>query len=167
MPGDGATLNVGAGRGGARQGRRRSAQRALAGESFEKLAAELSDAPSQANAGLIGPLSLDDLSPELRKLIEAMKVGDDHARCSARRAGYQILKLESIDAAPRRCRSSRRASRSASACSPTSGSAEFEKYLEQLRAQAIIEWKNAELKKAYERGAEAGRSAAAGASRRS
>ena len=31
---------------------------------------DLSDAPSKANAGLIGPLSLNDLSPDLRKLIE-------------------------------------------------------------------------------------------------
>ena len=34
---------------------------------------------------------------------------------------------------PRRCRSTRRASRSASTCSPTSGKAEFEKYLDKLR----------------------------------
>ena len=29
---------------------------------------------------------------------------------------------------------------------------EFQKYLEKLRSQAIIEWKNPELKKAYEEG---------------
>ena len=29
---------------------------------------------------------------------------------------------------------------------------EFEKYLKKMRAQAIIEWKNADLKKAYEQG---------------
>ena len=47
-----------------RRGRRRETirRRALAGESFEKLAADLSDAPSRANAGLIGPLNLNDLS---------------------------------------------------------------------------------------------------------
>src|SRR6266540_434111 len=38
------------------------------GESFEKLAAEVSDAPSKANAGLIGPISLNDLSADLRKM---------------------------------------------------------------------------------------------------
>ena len=77
MPGDGTAAQ-----------RRRTTRRAkakaeeirkrvrLAGESFEKLAAELSDAPSKANGGLIGPLSVDDLSPELRKLIEPMKPGD-------------------------------------------------------------------------------------------
>src|SRR5256885_13968705 len=49
--------------------------RILAGESFDKLAADVSDAPSKANAGLIGPLTLNDLPPELRKLIEPLKVG--------------------------------------------------------------------------------------------
>jgi len=40
------------------------------GDSFEKLAAAASDSPSKANSGLIGPLSVNDISPELRKLIE-------------------------------------------------------------------------------------------------
>ena len=34
------------------------------------------DSPSKANAGLIGPLSVNDISPDLRKLIEGMKAGD-------------------------------------------------------------------------------------------
>ena len=29
---------------------------------------------------------------------------------------------------------------------------EFQKYLEKLRAEAIIDWKNQEIKKAYEQG---------------
>src|SRR5262245_53340671 len=40
-------------------------QRALNGESFEKLAADMSDAASRANAGLIGPINLQDVSPEV------------------------------------------------------------------------------------------------------
>jgi len=35
--------------------------RAAAGESFEKLATDFSEAPSKANAGLIGPISVNDL----------------------------------------------------------------------------------------------------------
>ena len=42
--------------------------RAVGGERFEKLAADVSDAPSKANAGLIGPLNLNDLSADLRKI---------------------------------------------------------------------------------------------------
>ena len=58
----------GEGRGAAR-GRR-------AGEAFAKLAAEVSDAPSKANGGLVGPLTADELDPGVRKLIEALKPGD-------------------------------------------------------------------------------------------
>src|SRR4029077_11507069 len=46
------------------------------GESFEKLAAEVSDSPPRDKAGLIGPLSVNDISPDLRTLIESMKPGD-------------------------------------------------------------------------------------------
>src|SRR5262249_13010876 len=49
--------------------------RAQSGENFMKLAEDSSDAPSRANAGLIGPLNLNDLSPDLRKLIEPLKAG--------------------------------------------------------------------------------------------
>src|SRR5262249_14556673 len=45
-------------------------------EEFEKLAAELSDAASKANSGLIGPISLSDVSPDLKKLLDTMKPGD-------------------------------------------------------------------------------------------
>jgi len=125
-------------------------QRALNGESFEKLAADLSDAPSRTNAGLIGPLNLNDISPELRKRLEQMKVGDitDPLRTPT---GYQILKLDG---------------RSDSETTPFEQARdqigdkvftdkrkeEFEKYMEKLRAQAIIDWKNQDLKKAYQEG---------------
>src|ERR1051325_11727505 len=46
------------------------------GENFEKLAGEVSDSPSKANGGLIGPLSVNDIAPDLRKLIEKMKPGE-------------------------------------------------------------------------------------------
>ena len=68
--------------------------RALAGESFEKLAADVSDSASRANGGLIGPIKLDDLSADLRKIIEAMKIGEVSEPLRTTR-GYQILKLES------------------------------------------------------------------------
>ena len=51
-------------------------KRALAGEPFARLAAEVSDAPSKANGGLIGPISRDELAPALQKQIDAMKVGE-------------------------------------------------------------------------------------------
>ena len=120
------------------------------GESFEKLAADVSDSPSKANGGLIGPLSVNDLSPDLRKLVEAMKAGDVSELVRTTR-GYQILKLESIT--PTQTLPLEQAREQISERVFTDKrKAEFQKYLEKLRAQAIIEWKNEDVKKAYEEG---------------
>src|SRR5207248_1391658 len=62
--------------------------RAVAGESFEKLASDLSDSPSRSNAGLIGPISVKDLSPDFQKLIASMKPGDITEPIRTQR-GYQ------------------------------------------------------------------------------
>jgi parvulin-like peptidyl-prolyl isomerase len=124
--------------------------RALAGESFEKLAADLSESASRANAGLIGPINLDDLSADLRKIIEAMKVGEVAEPLRTAR-GYQILKLES--STPTRITPFEQA-REQIANSVLAGKreGEFVKYLERLRSQAIIEWKNTDVQKAYDEG---------------
>jgi peptidyl-prolyl cis-trans isomerase SurA len=120
------------------------------GESFEKLAAEVSDSPSKANAGLIGPLSVNDISPELRKLIEAMKQGDVSELVRTAR-GYQILKLETIT--PTQTMSLEQAREQISERVFTDKrKAEFQKYLQKLRTQAIIEWKNEDVRKAFEEG---------------
>ena len=151
VPGDGTTINVGedeAVRAKAQQIR----QRALAGESFEKLAADLSDAPSRANAGLIGPLNLDELSPDLRTRIEGMKVGDVSELLRAPR-GYQILKLDSMTPAETMPFEKAREEISTRVFTDKQR-AELQKFLGTLRAQAIIEWKNPDLKKAYDAGLE-------------
>ena len=120
------------------------------GESFEKLAAEVSDSPSKANAGLIGPLSVNDISPELRKLIEAMKQGEVSELVRTAR-GYQILKLETIT--PTQTMSLEQAREQISERVFTDKrKAEFQKYLQKLRTQAIIEWKNEDVRKAFEEG---------------
>jgi peptidyl-prolyl cis-trans isomerase SurA len=120
------------------------------GESFEKVAAEVSDSPSKANAGLIGPLSVNDISPELRKLIEAMKPGEVSELVRTAR-GYQILKLETIT--PTQTMSLNQAREQISERVFTDKrKAEFQKYLQKLRAQAIIEWKNEDVRKAFEEG---------------
>jgi peptidyl-prolyl cis-trans isomerase SurA len=120
------------------------------GESFEKLAAEVSDSPSKANAGLIGPLSVNDISPELRKLIESMKPGDISELVRTPR-GYQILKLETIT--PTQTLTVDQAREQISERVFTDKrKAEFQKYLQKLRTQAIIEWKNEDVRKAFEEG---------------
>jgi peptidyl-prolyl cis-trans isomerase SurA len=120
------------------------------GENFEKLAAEISDSPSKANAGLIGPLSVNDLSPDLRKLVEPMKAGDVSEPVRTTR-GYQLLKLETIT--PTQTMTLEQAREQISEHVFTDKrKAEFQKYLQKLRAQAIIEWKNEDVKKAFEEG---------------
>jgi parvulin-like peptidyl-prolyl isomerase len=151
VPGDGATINVGLDE-EAREKATQIRQRALNGESFEKLASEMSDAPSRANAGLIGPLNLSDLSTDLQKLIGGMKVGDVTTVLRAQR-GYQILKLEASTAAETLPFEQAREQISERVYNEKRR-AEFEKYLTRLRAEAIIDWKNEELKKAYQLGLE-------------
>ena len=150
VPGDPKVMNVAADEAArARAGEIRS-RVTTGGESFEKLAADVSDSPSKANAGLIGPLSVNDLSPELRKLVESMKAGDVSEPVRTTR-GYQLLKLEAIT--PTQTMTIEQAREQISEHVFTDKrKAEFQKYLAKLRAQAIIEWKNEDVKKAYEEG---------------
>lgn len=121
-----------------------------AGENFEKLAADVSDAPSKANGGLIGPISLNDLSPDFRNVVEAMKVGDVSPPLRTTR-GYQILKLES--STPSQTLPFEVAREQIGERVVTGKRRqEFDKYLAKLRSQAIIEWKNQDVKKAYDEG---------------
>jgi len=149
VPGDGQTVNVGRDE-EARAKITTIRQRAMNGDSFEKLAADLSDAPSRTNAGLIGPLSMTDLSPDLQKLIEPMKPGDITQPMRGPR-GYQILKLETATAAETKSFDEAREEIS-NRVFTDKRRVEFEKYLDKLRAQAIIEWKNPDVKKAYDQG---------------
>jgi peptidyl-prolyl cis-trans isomerase SurA len=124
--------------------------RIVAGERFEKLAGEVSDAPSKSNAGLIGPLSLNDVSPDLRKVIEGLKPGgfSDVIRTTR---GYQIFELESSTPAETLPFEQAR-ERIGDRVFTGKRLEEFDKYKQKLRQQAIIEWKNAEVKKAYDAG---------------
>ena len=150
VPGDPKVINVAADEAvRARAGQIRN-RVTTGGENFEKLAADVSDSPSKANAGLIGPLSVNDLSPELRKLVESMKAGDVSEPVRTTR-GYQLLKLEAIT--PTQTMTIEQAREQISEHVFTDKrKAEFQKYLAKLRAQAIIEWKNEDVKKAYEEG---------------
>src|SRR5262249_10887312 len=117
---------------------------------FDKVAAEASEAPSKANGGLIGPISLNDISPDLRKLIEGMKVGDVSTVIRTSR-GFQILKLET--STPVQTASFEQAREQiADRVFTDKRKGEYAKYLDKLRAQAIIEWKNDDIKRAFEEG---------------
>ena len=121
--------------------------RLVGGDNFEQLVTDVSDSPTKATGGLIGPLNVDDLSADIRKIIDPLKTGDLTEVLHTAR-GYQILKLESRtdnqtvpfeqahDQINNRLVADKRRQ-------------EFEKYLVKLRAQAIIDWKNQDVKKAY------------------
>jgi peptidyl-prolyl cis-trans isomerase SurA len=151
VPTDGQTVSVGLDE-EAKAKAEKIRARAVGGESFEKLAADLSEAPSRANAGLIGPLSLNDLSPDVRKLIASMKTGDVTEVLRGNK-GYQLLKLESMTAAETLPFQEAREDIS-NRVFTDKRKQEFDKYLQRLRSEAIIEWKNTEIQKAYELGVE-------------
>ena len=122
--------------------------RLLGGEPFPRLAADFSAAPSRANGGLIGPLRQDELAPAFQKVLEPMKVGDITEPIRTTR-GYQLLKLESRTET--RVRSFADARNDiADRVADTKRQGELQKYLERLRSQATVTWRNDELKRAYE-----------------
>ena len=125
-------------------------KRAVAGEPFAQLASDSSDAPSKANGGLIGPISRDDLAPEFQKLLDAMKPGEITQPLRTQR-GYSIIKLESATARKVKTLDEARPE-IADKIAGQKRQGQMEKYLEQLRQQAIIDWKNDEIKKAFEIG---------------
>jgi peptidyl-prolyl cis-trans isomerase SurA len=122
--------------------------RILAGEDFGKVATEVSAAPSKSTGGLIGPINVSELSEQLQTLLKTMKPGQVTAPNRVAK-GYQILKLETIkeasvqafedvqDLVSERVHTDRQRQ-------------EVRKFLARVRGQAIIEWKNAELKRAYD-----------------
>jgi peptidyl-prolyl cis-trans isomerase SurA len=122
--------------------------RLAAGEDFAKVAGETSAAASKANGGLIGPISVNEVSESIQQLVQSMKPGDITQPIRTTR-GYQIFKLEALkqsavqpfenvrDLVAERVHGQRQRQ-------------EVQKFITRVRSQAIIEWKNAELQKAYE-----------------
>jgi peptidyl-prolyl cis-trans isomerase SurA len=125
-------------------------ERIIKGEAFEKVAAEVSDAPSKANGGLIGPISRDEMNEELLKMLSKMKVGDLTPVVNTA-TGAQFFKLESsIESTTLPFEAAR--GRIADRISGEKIGVEFKKYMSRLRSQALIEWKSEDLKKAWEIG---------------
>lgn len=146
VPGDGKSVNVGLDEEAKRKAES-IRERALKGESFEKLA-DLSDAPSKANGGLIGPISRGDLEANFAKMLATMKVGDISPVLRTP-AGYDIVKLESATEA--RVLPYEEARRQiADKVAAGKQQAAFDAYIKKLRAAAIIDWKVPELKKLYD-----------------
>jgi parvulin-like peptidyl-prolyl isomerase len=123
-------------------------KRLIGGEPFARLAGEVSDSSSKANGGLIGPVNHNELATPLQALIDKMKVGDITEPMRTTR-GYQILKLESRTDTQIRSFDEARGDIS-DKVGEQKMLGERLKYLEKLRTQATITFRNDELKKAYD-----------------
>ena len=122
----------------------------LAGEPFPRLAAEYSDSGSKANGGLVGPLSKSDLSEDLQKAIAGLKEGGVTPVLRTAR-GYQVVKIEKLqDSTTKPFEDAK--NEIADKIANEKRKVEFDKFLERLRGEAIIDWKNDDLKKAYDIG---------------
>jgi parvulin-like peptidyl-prolyl isomerase len=128
--------------------------RIIRGEDFGKVAAEVSDAPSKANTGLIGPIARSELAPALSKLLDNLKPGEVTQPLRTAR-GYQLIKLETMSVSEVEPFEQVR-DKIADRVYDEKRRGELVKYLVRLRAQAIIEWKNEELRKMYEQQVAAG-----------
>jgi peptidyl-prolyl cis-trans isomerase SurA len=123
-------------------------KRVLGGEPFEKVAEAESAAPSKTTGGLIGPLNQAELAPALQQLLAKMKPGDVTEPLRSPK-GYQLLKLDAVTE-PKVLSAEEAHDKIADRLYDQKRVAEMKKYLAKLRSQAIIEWKNDELQKAYE-----------------
>ena len=134
--------------------------RIVGGEDFAKVAAEVSSAASKSNGGLIGPIAVKELSPALQQLLQKMKPGEVTQPIRAAK-GVQLLKLETITAPATRAFENVR-DLVADKVYGERQQAEVRKFMERVRGQALIVWKNEELKKAYEQQVKNAQSSAGG-----
>jgi parvulin-like peptidyl-prolyl isomerase len=127
-------------------------KRLTSGEPFARLAAEFSASGSKANGGLIGPINHDELDPRLQKILDGMQVGDVSEPLRTQR-GYQLLKIESRTETRVKTFEQARGEIS-NRVAEQKRQVELLKYLDQLREQATVSWRNDDLKKAYEQALE-------------
>lgn len=127
--------------------------RALKGEDFAKIVGEVSDGGSKANGGLIGPVVVTELSEALAKVIAQLKPGElsDVIRTAR---GYMLFKLESrTEETLEHFDKVKEDVTQRIAESRLDG--EEKKYIEKLRLQALIEWKDDNYKLMYEKAVQA------------
>jgi peptidyl-prolyl cis-trans isomerase SurA len=122
--------------------------RLVAGDSFEKAVTEMSEAASKANGGLIGPISLSDVVPTLRQILEPLK-GGQMTPVVRTQSGYQIFKVDTLNEAKLLAWDQAR-EEIGNRVAGTKQAAEFLKYMQKLRGQAVIDWKVPELKKLFD-----------------
>ena len=122
----------------------------IAGEPFPRLAADYSDSGSKANGGLVGPLSKSDLSEDLQKALAGLKEGGITPVLRTAR-GYQVVKIENLQDSKTKPFDEAK-NEIADKIANDKRKVEFDKFLDKLRTDAIIDWKNDDLKTAYDLG---------------
>jgi peptidyl-prolyl cis-trans isomerase SurA len=122
--------------------------RLRAGEDFATVAAEVSDSPSKANGGLIGPLLVSEYSEGIQELIAALEVGEvsDPVRTGQ---GYQLVMLAEHSDAEARPFEEVRENISNNVFNDRR-TEEYANYLRTLRDEAIMDWKSDDLRLIYE-----------------
>ena len=122
--------------------------RVLAGEEFATVAIAVSDAASKANGGLIGPLDESIVSAQVAAVLDELEVGEvsEPVRTPI---GYQVLQLEA------RTRPEPRTFEEvqdliANTVFNDRRSAEYARFLDELREEADIEWKDETLREAFD-----------------
>lgn len=124
-------------------------ERALAGEDFGKLAQELSESATKDNGGLIGAVNVAEIAAAMRERIDGIKTGEISEPIRTTR-GYQILKVESrSEVKPRPFAQVREQILRQFQIQRVD--AEMGRYIESLRAQAQIEWKDERFQQIYEK----------------
>jgi peptidyl-prolyl cis-trans isomerase SurA len=122
--------------------------RLKAGADFEKIVAEASEAASKPSGGLIGPISKDDLDQSLRAIFAPLKAGD-LTPVLRTASGYQIFKVDSLTEVKILPFDQAR-EQIGNRVAETKRMGEYMRYMQKVRTQAVIEWKNPELKKMYD-----------------
>ena len=145
--GGGGSVNVAADESAQREAAE-ARQRVLAGEDFALVAVAVSDAASKANGGLIGPLDLAVVNDTVQAVLVTMEIGEV-APPVRTPLGYHVLQLvERTEPTPRPFEEVR----------DTIGNSVFSErrvkeylsYLDRLRDEAVIEWKDELLEQAFE-----------------
>ena len=123
--------------------------RVLAGEEFAKVAGEVSEAGSKANGGLVGTVVVDEMVPALRDALNKLKPGEVTEPMRFPGA-YKIYKIDARSVAKVQPFEQVR-EQIVQKIYQERVVGEQKKYIEKLRTQAVIEWKDENYRKLYEK----------------
>ena len=142
------TINVGADE-AAKEKITKARERVLAGEDFAKVVAEVSEAGSKANGGTVGTVVISEMVGNVRDALTKLKPGEmsEPLRFPT---GYRIFKVDTKAEAQLEPFDQVRETIGQKIYQERLGG-EQKKYIEKLRAQALIEWKDESYRKLYEK----------------